>query len=323
MANSVKIAFIGSELRSGSTLLDIALGQLPSVHSCGEIRSIWYEALSENPLCGCGRPFLECTFWSAVGARAYGGWDARPALKALKLARSLDRLRMIPLLLTHQRWPALRQKVDAFAESLSRLYLAIRDISGASVIVDSSKYPSTAMLLSLAPSADLRLIHLVRDSRGVAYSWTKKIVKPDTGRPMPTQAPFATAARWVYINSMLNLLRSSGIPAVLLRYESLVQTPKEALLNILKILDEQRLRSHVEEIVVGDTLVVHKPAHIIGGNYSKMKKAPTIRLDDEWRTRMPLREKATVTILTSPLLWRYGYFSLSGSPLPTRHDASR
>src|SRR4028119_1802817 len=56
---------------------------------------------------------------------------------------------------------------------LERLYRAIQRVSGAGVIVDSSKRFSYAVLLSLLPFGDLRVVHLVRDSRAVAYSWAR------------------------------------------------------------------------------------------------------------------------------------------------------
>jgi hypothetical protein len=307
LIDKVKVLFIGSELRSGSTLLDVALGQLPSFQSCGEIRSIWREALPENPLCSCGKHFRECEFWRAVGDKAFGGWDSASTAKALRLATDLDRLKMAPLLLIHRIWPGLSGKVDAFVESISQLYLAIRDVAGSNVIVDSSKYPSTAILLSLTPSIDLWLIHLVRDSRGVAYSWTKNVVKLDTRKPMPIQTPFLTGTRWMYTNSMLHLAHRYGIPTIFVKYESFVQAPKQVILNILEAIHETHLEQHLEDVFVGDSIAVRKPAHIAGGNYSKMNRTPRLRLDDEWQHRMSWNQRAVVTALTSPLLWKYGY----------------
>ena len=64
--------------------------------------------------------------------------------------------------------------------ALERLYRAIAVVGDTRVIVDSSKAPSTAFVLRAMPVLDLRLVHLIRDSRGVAYSWNKKVVRPDT-----------------------------------------------------------------------------------------------------------------------------------------------
>ena len=29
----------------------------------------------DDDLCGCGKPFHACPFWTAVGERAFGGWS--------------------------------------------------------------------------------------------------------------------------------------------------------------------------------------------------------------------------------------------------------
>src|SRR3712207_200886 len=74
---------------------------------------------------------------------------------------------------------------------LERLYRAIQKVSGAAVIVDSSKRSTYAVLLSLLPFADLRVVHLVRDSRAVAYSWGRIKESPAVvgGRLMPRTSP--------------------------------------------------------------------------------------------------------------------------------------
>ena len=55
------------------------LGGLPGCTAVGELRHIWERGVLGNRLCGCGEPFHECPFWSAVGREAFGGWDAAGA----------------------------------------------------------------------------------------------------------------------------------------------------------------------------------------------------------------------------------------------------
>ena len=72
-----------------------------------------------------------------------------------------------------------QKNIEAYRRILTKLYCAIQSVSGSQVIVDSSKGPRYAMLLNEIPEIDLRVVHLVRDSRGVVYSWQKKHVKPE------------------------------------------------------------------------------------------------------------------------------------------------
>jgi hypothetical protein len=87
--------------------------------------------------------------------------------------------------------PGYAARLGRMAEILRSLYSAIAQVSGG-VIVDSSKTPSYLFLLQRVEGIDLRLLHLVRDSRGVAYSTLKRIRRPETQAReafMPTYRP--------------------------------------------------------------------------------------------------------------------------------------
>src|SRR5215510_6114841 len=73
--NNVKVLFIAGSGRSGSTLLDMLLGQIGGFHSTGELRFIWSRGIGQNQLCGCGKPFRECEFWTEVVKEAFGGFE--------------------------------------------------------------------------------------------------------------------------------------------------------------------------------------------------------------------------------------------------------
>ena len=51
-----------------------------------------------------------------------------------------------------------------------------------------------------------------------------------------------------------------------------------------------------------------KENHTVAGNPIRFTRGPLeIRADAEWQARMPVRQRAVVTGLTWPLLWRYGF----------------
>jgi hypothetical protein len=167
-----RVLYIGGCGRSGSTLLDRMLGELPGFVSTGEVRFIWERGLVENRLCGCGEPFRECPFWRSVGEEAFGSWDALDADDVVALDRSVNRHRYIPLLVAPRLSRSFERRLERYVEILSRLYAAIDRVSGGACVVDSTKDPPFAFLLRRVPTLDLRVVHLVRDSRGVAFSWT-------------------------------------------------------------------------------------------------------------------------------------------------------
>src|SRR5439155_19145064 len=128
----------------------------------------------EDRPCGCGLPFSRCPFWTEVGGAAFGGWGSLDLTEVLRLRYSLDRPWTPAVMAASRLRPGLRRDLEGYLGILGSLYRALGEVSGARVLVDSSKLPSHALLLRRVPGVDLRLLHLVRDSRGVAFSWQKQ-----------------------------------------------------------------------------------------------------------------------------------------------------
>ena len=305
----VKVLYIGGLGRSGSTLLDRMLGQLPGFFSAGEIRDLWQRGLRENALCGCGAPFKECEVWTRVGKEAFGGWDRVDLDQVQSLARSVDRHGLFPLLVAPWAWPPFKRRLERYAQFLAPLYRAIYEVEGSRIVIDSSKAPSTAFVLRKVPGLDLRLVHLVRDSRGVAYSWTKKVVRPDMvdrGAEMHRYPPARMAVRWVTRNGMMEVLGRLGHTEVRVGYETLIRSPRGELERILTGLGEPFQPRDLD--FISDGTVELRPNHTVMGNPIRMENGPVrLRLDDQWRTALSRRQNGMVTLLTRPLLRRYGY----------------
>jgi sulfotransferase family protein len=305
----VRVLYIGGLGRSGSTLLDRMLGQIPGFFSGGEIRDLWQRSLKENLLCGCGEPFRTCPVWKEIGRQAYGGWDNIDPDEVLALMRSVDRHALLPLLVKPGLWPPFARKLERYTAILAPLFRAIRDVGGGATIIDSSKAPSTAFLLRHVPGIRLSAVHLVRDSRGVAYSWTKKIARPDApGREMYMHRfqPPRIAFRWMTRNVMMEMLGRMGVPEVRVRYETLIREPKEELARVLDGLSEPLEQRDLSFISDGNVSL--RPNHTVMGNPMRMDHGRVqLRIDEQWRTAMARKYRGIVTVLTKPLLRRYGY----------------
>ncbi len=216
MSEQVTVLYIGGTGRSGSTILAQTLGQVPGFVNVGELWQVWYRGLRENERCGCGQPFYSCEFWRAVGEEAFGGWGNVDAGKMEAFRPYLTRQRYTPHFAlaakTGMRGGKMNTLLEECGPVLERLYRAVRMVSGARVIVDSSKRLSYAVLLSLLPFADLRVVHLVRDSRAVAYSWSRSKVSPAVvgGRLMPRLSPSQASRVWGMDNCAYGSLSGSA-----------------------------------------------------------------------------------------------------------------
>src|SRR3546814_11425157 len=76
----------------------------------------------------------------------------------------------------------LAREMSEYFDDLQRLYAAIGKVSGASVLVDSSKAPAYAYSLDRALHGELRVVHLVREPRACTYSWMKRQKAQPFGR---------------------------------------------------------------------------------------------------------------------------------------------
>jgi hypothetical protein len=308
-AGPARVVFIGGCARSGSTLLDRMLGEFPGFFSAGELRFIWQRGLIENQLCGCGTPFRGCSFWKAVGDDAFGGWGKVDAHEMAALERAVGRHRYIPFLVAPGLWPGYRRRLARYTDVLARLYRGVDRATGGAQIVDSTKDAPFAFVLRRVPGIDLRVVHLVRDSRGVAFSWTKRVRKPEavgTATYMNTYHPVEMGLRWIAYNLCFHLLGKLGVPRLLTRYEALVTSPRTELARIAAYLGERVGQEHFA-FLNGDTveLGVH---HTVSGNPMRFERGTIpLHLDEEWRTRLDPLDKRLVSIFTYPLLLRYRY----------------
>jgi len=303
----IKVLYIGGSSRTGSTLFDRLLGQTDGFFSVGEIRHIWDKGLGQNQLCGCGTPLKECDFWRSVVNEAFGGLQHVNIKEIWGVQRSLDRWWHIPRILFGRKTSRFNGRLEGYKKILSRLYRAIHKISGCSVIVDSSKYPSHGIILNSMPEIDLYPVHLVRDSRAVAFSWQKKWLKPEVTwkqEPMPNYNPFVCASEYLVMNVSLQIFRKINDRYFFLYYEDLASHPQKMVTQTLANLG----LPYPSPKFINDHTIELKPNHTVAGNPMRFKQGVLeIRPDIDWMGKMKRSHRSLVTALTFPLLYRYGY----------------
>lgn len=301
------VLYVGGTSRSGSTLLECLTARLDGVVVLGEVTHLWRRGLLEDQLCACGQPFSRCPFWQQVGRTAFGGWERVDVEHVLRLADRVDRQRRLPV--TGRRRPPRSVAAPAreYAGYYRRIYEAAATVAGAAVVVDSSKVPPTGMAVSHDPDLDLRVLHIVRDSRGVAYSWTKTVARPETatGEPMPRFGVRSSAVQWAAHNLEMELFRRRRVPMVRVRYEDLVDDAAAVLGDAWRALD---LPGDGRLPMTGPRSIELRPTHSVAGNPMRFRLGVTeLRPDLEWRRAMPASQRRVATAITLPLLRAYGY----------------
>src|SRR5215208_6584257 len=322
----LKITGLG---RSGSTILDVVLGNHPRIESVGEVgnlmRNGWISRESlrgidpkrlRRPICSCGKrldvlyveaPDEACPFWS----RVRGEWVGRAGRESIegytKLQSGFELKRRWPRLLYEKRRPSASFR--SYARLTRTFFEAIRAVSGKPVIVDSTMVPVRAFALAMIPGIDLYVVHLVRDGRGVITSHRKSFEKglqagimwDHKGHPM-----WKTVVRWIVLNLATEWLCTQLGPkrTMCMRYEDFVADPKSALERIGSLI-ELDLTDVAEAASSGKPM---EARHNIGGNRTKKSGTITLRPDsEEWRSALSPTEQRLSWMFMGWLMRRYGY----------------
>jgi hypothetical protein len=318
MTQRVKVVYIMGALRSGSTLLDRVLGELPGFFAVGELRMLWTRFGAPRQ-CGCGKLLADCEVWAAVMAQATPHLGTSDIRQVVAWQRDVTATSHIARLLREKaERPSERESVESYKSALSSLYNAIAGVTGARVIIDSSKIGTEALLVGLLTDITPYFVHLVRDPRAVAFSWTRPRPEPDAVEPgqMILRRPVGSTSRWVLWNAVAEIIRRRySTRSLLLRYEEFVKEPRAAVERIVALVGE----SASSIPLLDDRTALLGPGHLISSNPNRYDIGKiAIRSDDEWLTRMRPRDRFVATTLAMPLLIRYGYKLRPDSSTPHR-----
>jgi hypothetical protein len=297
-----RVLYLGGLGRSGTTLVERLLGELPSVCALGEIVHLWQRDILDDERCGCGARFSACTFWKRVGERAFGGWSTVDVARVHALRDAVERTRHIPRLAKPS------PEVLEYASFYTRVYRAAAEVSGAAVVVDSSKHSALAHVLRWAGNIDLRVVHVVRDARGVAYSWTKTVSRPETDGTdeMTRYSPSRSALLWNAHNAAFGLLARRGVPVHRVRYEQFLADPRAALTDLAAYAGVPVGGADLK--FVGDGHADLGVGHSAAGNPMRFTVGRlALRRDDAWTVALPPRQRRLVGAVCAPMLRAYGY----------------
>lgn len=307
LRGATQLLFVAGTGRSGSTLLECMLAEVDGVIVLGEVNHLWERGVVKDELCACAQPFSLCDFWQQVGEVAFDGWAKVDLDRVLHLKNAVDRQRRLPLTARRHTSPRLRSLLVEYAEYYRSIYTAARAVSGAKVVVDSSKVAPTAMAISHDPLIDMRVIHLVRDPRGVAHSWSKVVARPETrgAENMPRMSPIGSTVQWLSHNLSLGGLTHRGVPLARIRYEDLVADPVTTLRKTWSALG---LPGQCDVPVGADRTIELNGTHSVAGNPMRFRRGATrVQPDEAWRVEMPVRDRRVVELMAWPALRHYGY----------------
>jgi len=305
-APRLTVLSINGWCRNGSTIIGNLLNEVPGFVHVGELHFLWKNAYANgsNTKCGCGLDLVRCPIWSKVLAA-----ELPPGTTPAEHARAV-RARQWGSLRTRHTWRVLRGGLDSearreHARFMARTYRSIAEITGSRVIVDSTKIPGESALLSSVEGIEPVYLHLVRDPRAVAHSWSRQ---KDYAYVMSATR---STAYWVGFNlASRAIARRHPERSVVLRYEDFIQDPADTIRSLIEVCGGDPSGNPVH----GRIATLQKN-HTVTGNPDRFKHGPTeIRpFDRAWQAELSPMAKLATLALSWPLMKHYGY-ALRGEP---------
>lgn len=253
----IKIVYIAGDGRSGSTLLDGILATVEGTLSIGEAHRFWVRYYEGDTNCGCDTAIQHCELWNAVAQKLE---DSFPLVgpdyftQKVKEVQYFKNYHKISELQKNQDWKPFFEMVPLF-------YRTISEVSGKSIIIDSSKSISWARVLQELNFCELKMIHLERNLAEVVNSWKKDVVLKEylhKEKKMPKKSTALAVKSWLKVKLMARELRKNGA-YYFIKYNALWRFPKSTIIALEKF---------IEEPIPYESLKYQK-THAIGGNPSR------------------------------------------------------
>lgn len=303
----LKVLYVMGYGRSGSTFLDILLNNAAAVTSVGALSNYWRWLEGGHP-CACGEKLRACPMWGEIVPSHLRRLPHRDLLRWNDVQEGLERRHRLPRLLG-DRMP--EELVARYRLATGALLDAVGERVTTEAIVDSSGSGAdkTGRPFALArhTEADVRVVHLVRDGRAVAWSAMKGPGSPEWPRVRLPRALVAVraGAAWSVANLASEWMgRRLGPGRVLrVRYEDLT-TDTAAELRRIGIFADLDLEDLVRKVEADEPFRV---GHNVAGNRLRFRDSIRIRPDFSWRERMSVPLRWTLSAQLWPLLLRYGY----------------
>jgi hypothetical protein len=187
------------------------------------------------------------------------------------------------------------------------LYRAIEQQTGAKVIIDSSKLPDPAVLLTAMPGVEAYFVHLVRDPRAVFFSRQRRRIE-EQGADGHFNPPLLAldALRYARDNLYAEAImrRVDARRGMRVSYERFVADPRATIEGIGQLVGEP-----VGALpLVEPHLACLRTNHTVRANRNRFVTGMVpIREDQAWRTSLGSFDHFLGTLMAAPLLVRYGY----------------
>jgi hypothetical protein len=284
----------------------------PEVVSVGElinsIGAVSKRSKARKYPCSCGVEIKSCGFWQDVRNRckekgiAFDLHDFRTNLDMecgnvvnRFLFGALTRFKFVENARNNVLWdlPGLGHGIKRKIRRNIGIASAALDATGKRFFFDTSKEVTPAFFYAKSLKTGFKVVHLVRDPRGVLNSYIK--------RRGSDEASSEGIKNWVRVHSSgREIGKVVGASSYhLVKYEDLCNNPAEALKSICRFIGVKPMDL---------TAVANENIHHVIGNDMRRKALDGIRLDEKWRENLTRFQMDECERLAGQLAKECGYF---------------
>jgi len=282
---SKKLIYIVGYPRSGSTILQSILNEMPNAVAVGEIKTIINYNVLKNKPCSCGEEVSNCSYW-------------HPIIEQLKSHYSLEELkhlngvrkRISNRYFGKVRWGnsgIVIEENNEFGDFLKKLYGLVFETCD--VVIDSSKDPMYGWFLSQILDVEIYYLHLIRDPRACYYSHKRDAVP-------------AGLLRWSWMNFNSAFL-ARKLPYLRMRYEDFVNSPDLMMQDIFDFAGMPEVSNPIS-----NSKIELNGSHALAGNPNRFNSGEVkIKGSSSWEIHLSKTEKIKVKLFAQPFFKQYGY----------------
>ncbi|MCB8920918.1 MAG: sulfotransferase [Ardenticatenaceae bacterium] len=304
MLEQSQLIYIAGASHSGSTLLDLLLGNHSAISGMGEIHRLSLQP--ETRLCSCGETINNCPYWNKIAhltAIEFGlpiiKWEefcvthivGTKYLRKFPTALDLGLIAgQMSLLKIGSFLSSDIKKYINMAANSWLLFDVIAKVQKASYVVDSTKSAGRMKVLYLTRPKNTRIIYLVRDGRAVTASAIRR------GQQMSQAAKL-----WQRVNkNLLLMMRTIPQESILtVFYENICRNPEREMRKISAFLNAP-YESIMTKLNISKT-------HNIPGNPMLFEREQEIQIDERWKSQLTSFELKIFDDIAGNLNRHFGY----------------
>jgi len=296
----VDVIYISGVGRSGSTILDLIFGSDEKTFSAGELKYLPDFLRCENSKDRCVKDFVDDSGEKLEASLFWGSISREIIKKKIALHERSEFFikikTIIRVLFNTTKKGVVAEEEEVFQMIKNKAVNLFGD--EITYIVDSSKDLIRLINLDSSPNINLKVVHIIRDARGVVYSNIRRKGKVYLKNKKDGRNWILALCEWIVINILTQRYIKNNFQKkdfITIRYESFAENPQ---LYFDEINKKFNLNINVEKSI---KKINNSKSYRFAGNQLRNEKISGIKASYEWKKEMHPLLKLIVGLVSRPI----------------------